>query len=157
MPDFFPLKTGLFWTYESLTSQGRRLLRVEIVSALTTRGVTRASGRSRVDTNPWLGFIVVAEAGAVRVDGLLELPVPPAVGAAWEAGGDALRIAAADAVVDTPAGRFENCLRVVVLIAGGDAGSGERFYAPGLGLVREVLSDESEPSEKSLVSWGMSA
>jgi hypothetical protein len=44
----------------------------------------------------------------------------------------------------------------VVLIAGGDSGTGERIYAPGVGLVRETLSDEGDPSERVLVTYGMS-
>ncbi|MBI3297350.1 MAG: hypothetical protein HYZ75_04240 [Elusimicrobia bacterium] len=155
MADYFPLEAGRFWTYEVETPRGRKVIRVEVVSAESFAGSTRAACRSRVDERPWLDFSVVADASSVRVEGVVELPEPPAVGASWATANEALRIADDDAVVETPAGRFEGCLRVVVLIAGGDAGSGERFYAPGLGLVREALSDEAEPSEKSLLSWGM--
>ena len=58
----------------------------------------------------------------------------------------------ANASAETPAGRFSGCLRVGYLIAAGDAGCGERFYAPGLGLVRETCADEADPFELVLTS-----
>jgi len=53
--------------------------------------------------------------------------------------------------VETPAGKFTGCLRVAYLIAEGDGGSGERFYAPGVGLVKAVDNDEGEPLSLQLV------
>jgi len=155
MADFFPLQAGRFWEYDSESSRGRRRVRVEIVAVEDDRGTTRASGRSRVGSAPWLEFSVVEDASSVRVEGLVEFPLPPNVGAAWDAGGDALRIDSDRARAQVPAGRFQGCLRVVVLLAGGDSGTGERLYAPGVGLVRETLSDEGDPSERVLVTYGM--
>ena len=154
MSDYFPVAAGMFWTYEADSSRGRRTVRVEVVSAEESGGVTRAAGRSRVGTGSWLEFSVVVGPDAVRVEGVVEFPLPPVVGASWAAGGDLLRIASDRAVVSTPAGRFTGCLKVEVLLAGGDAGSAERFYAPGLGLVRESISEEGEPSDKRLLSYG---
>lgn len=154
MPDYFPVAAGMFWTYESASSRGRRVVRVEIASAETSGGVTRAAGRSRVGDGAWLEFSVVAGPDAVRVEGVVELLLPPVVGASWTAGGDRLRIASDRAVVRTPAGRFTDCLKVEVLLSGGDAGSAERYYAPGLGLVRESVSEEGDPSDKALLSYG---
>lgn len=154
--DYFPLSAGLFWVYESQGERGRRTVRVELASVEEAGGVTRAAGRSRVGEGPWLEFSVVRDAAAVRIEGVVELPLPPSVGAAWDAGGDALRVESERARVETPAGRFEDCLRVSVRLAGGDAGVGERVYAPDVGLVKESLSSEGEPSEKLLVSWGRS-
>lgn len=154
MSEYFPVAAGMFWTYESDSPRGRRTVRVEIVSAEESGGVTRAAGRSRVDEGGWLEFSVVVGPDAVRVEGVVELPLPPVVGASWTAGGDSLRIASDRAVVRTPAGRFTDCLKVEVLLSGGDAGSAERFYAPGLGLVRESVSEEGEPSDKALLSYG---
>ncbi|MDE2292167.1 MAG: hypothetical protein KGL53_08800 [Elusimicrobia bacterium] len=153
--DYFPLAAGMFWEYESTTPERRRRVRVEVLSVEESGGTTRAAGRSRVGDGPWLEFSVVRDADSVRIEGVVELPLPPVVGASWNAGGDALRVESDRAEARTPAGRFKDCLRVTVLIAGGDAGVGERLYAPGVGLVREALSDEGEPSEKTLVTWGM--
>ncbi|TBR26097.1 hypothetical protein EPO15_00930 [bacterium] len=155
MSEYFPLQAGRFWEYDSDSSRGRRRVRVEIVSVEDDRGTTRASGRSRVGEGSWLEFSVVEDGSSLRVEGVVEFPLPPVVGAAWDAAGDALRIDSSRARAEVPAGRFTDCLRVVVLIAGGDAGTGERLYAPGVGLVSETLSDEGEPSQRVLVSYGM--
>lgn len=155
MADYFPLQAGRFWEYDSESSRGRRRVRVEILTVETDFGATRAAGRSRVGEGPWLEFSVVEDASSLRVEGVVEFPLPTLVGAAWDAGGDALRVESLRAREEVPAGKFTGCLRVVVLIAGGDSGTGERIYAPGVGLVRETLSDEGDPSERVLVTYGM--
>lgn len=156
MAEHFPLQAGRFWVYRAESARGAREVRVEIVSVEADGAAVRASGRSRVGEGTWLEFSVVEDASSVRVEGVVELPLPPSVGASWDAGGDALSIESDRAAVRTPAGRFEDCLRVRVLLAGGDAGTGERLYAPGVGLVRESLSDEGDPTERVLTSYGMS-
>ena len=55
-------------------------------------------------------------------------------------------------MVETPAGKFTGCLRVAYLIAEGDGGSGERHYAPGVGLVKVVENDEAEPFTHELIA-----
>lgn len=155
LPDYFPLAAGLFWVYRTESPRGRRTVREEIVSAVQEGPALRARGRCVVAGRAeGREFSVVKDASGVRVDAVLELPEPPALGASWEAAGDSCRIAALDGVVEAPGGRFTACLRVAYLIAGGDAGSGERFYAPGVGLVREVRGDEADPFERVLLSWG---
>lgn len=155
MAEHFPLQAGRFWEYDSESSRGRRRVRVEIVSVERDAGAIRALGRTCVDGGAWLEFSVVEDDAALRVEGVVEFPLPPVVGASWEGGGDALRVESLRARCEVPAGPFTDCLRVVVLLAGGDSGSGERLYAPGVGLVRETLSDEGDPSERVLVSYGM--
>lgn len=156
MAEHFPLQAGRFWEYDSDSSRGRRRVRVEVLAVEADGAVTRAVGRSRVGEGAWLEFSVVEDAASLRVEGVVELPLPPRVGASWDAGGDSLRIDSDRARAEVPAGAFSDCLRVVVLLAGGDSGTGERLYAPGVGLVRETLSDEGDPSERVLVSYGMS-
>lgn len=158
MSDFYPLDAGRFWVYETRSTRGSRRVREAILSAVSEGGTLRARGRSVIEgRTEGREFAVVKDAAGTRVDGLLELPEPPVLGASWEAAGDSCRIAALDAAVEVPGGRFTGCLRVAYLIAGGDAGSGEKHYAPGVGLVREVRSDEADPFERVLVSWGRTA
>ena len=155
MADYYPVEAGRVWVYETETTRGRRRVREEILSAVREGGTLRVRGRSVIEGRAeGREFEVVEDASSVRVDGVVELPEPPVLGAAWEAAGDSCRIAALDAFVEVPGGRFRGCLRVAYLISGGDAGSGERYYAPGVGLVREVRSDEADPFERVLVSWG---
>ena len=156
MAEHFPLQAGRFWEYDSESSRGHRRVRIEVVSVEADGGALRAACRTRVDGGSWLEFSAVEDGASLRVEGVVELPLPPSVGARWDAGGDALSIESERARAVVPAGTFTDCLRVAVLIAGGDSGVGERLYAPGVGLVRESLSDEGDPSERVLVSYGMS-
>lgn len=95
-------------------------------------------------------FTVTKDSSWVRVDGQKELPCRPAVGMRWEAHAVSFMVEGLDAEVRVPAGEFAGCLKVSYLVAAGDAGSGERFYAPGVGLVREECAEESDPFEAGL-------
>ena len=155
MADYFPVQAGRFWVYETESVRGRRRVREEILSVVVEGATLRARGRSVIEGRAeGREFAVVQDASGVRVDGVVELPEPPVLGASWEAAGDSCRVAALDGVAETPGGRFVDCLRVAYLIAGGDEGSGEKYYAPGVGLVRELRSDEADPFERVLLSWG---
>ena len=46
-------------------------------------------------------------------------------------------------------------MRVAYLIAEGDGGSGERWYAPGVGLVKVVENDEAEPFAQELIAYSL--
>ena len=73
------------------------------------------------------------------------------IGRKWRHYPNEYRISAFDAVTTVPAGTFKKCMKVSYLIAGGDGGVGERYYAPGVGLVRENCMDEGDPFEIELV------
>jgi len=44
-------------------------------------------------------------------------------------------------------------MHVDYLIAEGDGGSGERHYAPGVGLVKIVDNDEADPFKHELIAY----
>jgi hypothetical protein len=46
---------------------------------------------------------------------------------------------------------------VSYLIAAGDGGCGERLYAPGVGLARELCGDEADPFEVLLTAFSRGA
>lgn len=70
------------------------------------------------------------------------LKEPIEAGNTWESGGKQYKIEDVDALVDTPAGKFEGCIRVSVTAEEYDSQSNV-FYKPGLGLIRqEYLSEE---------------
>lgn len=146
-PDYHPIEPGLRLEYELRRAQGVERLVLEYLDG----------GRLR---RTWSGPDG-AEASVERVErredgvyhaGELVLPLPPALGRRWELPPRSCWVAALDAAVETPAGRFEGCARVAYLIAGGDAGSGERLYAPGVGLVYEACREEADPYETRLLS-----
>jgi hypothetical protein len=44
-------------------------------------------------------------------------------------------------------------MKVTTKIGGGDAGSAERYYAPGIGLVYEEVRGEDVQETIKLISW----
>ncbi len=83
----------------------------------------------------------------------LEIPLPLANNRSWNDGPDHNRVAALDAKVSVPAGAFSGCLRISTSLSGGDAGSAERYYAPGIGLVYERIIAEDRQETLKLVSF----
>jgi hypothetical protein len=155
MPDYFPLAKGAVREYTTENSAGAGTYVVEVLDVEKKGAVTTAKVRRTVKLPKEPGTVaevtVTSDAAGVREGAHIEFNRPVKVGTEWI---DAPRrnwIEALDAEVETPAGTFTGCLRVAYLIAEGDGGSGERFYAPGVGLVKVVDNDEGEPLTLTLV------
>lgn len=151
-PDFLPLRPGLRLDYEVRRAGELRRLVVahsagERGGVLVRRTWTATDGSVEMDASR-----AEARLDGVYFDGELILPCPARPGAGWSRPPRSYRVEACDAVAETPAGRFPGCLRVAYLIAAGDGGSGERLYAPGIGLAREVCGDEADPYEVRLTA-----
>jgi hypothetical protein len=158
MADFLPLKQGLVLEYALKDAEGEGRLRFEVlaveqkgqgIKAKCQRTITRPESEGSqikytVTKDPAKGWLSSSAWGK-------EFPLPPVVGKKWRSGSDACRVDALDAVAETPAGKFEGCLRVLRLVAGGDEGSEERLYAPGVGLLRAVSNDESDAYKLALL------
>jgi|CXWL01.1.fsa_nt_gi hypothetical protein len=156
-PDFFPLAKDSVRQYAVVKAQGKGLLSIE-VSAVTTAGGETVAQCSR--TTLWNEelpkveeYEVVKNSVEVLCDGVTELKFPLQKGTEWIISPRRYTIEALDAEVATVAGVFKNCLRVAYLIAEGDGGSGERWYAPGVGLVKIVENDEGDPFTHELISY----
>jgi hypothetical protein len=151
-PDFLPLTPGLRLEYALTRGAEESALAVENLAApgggvLVRRTETGPGGDARTETG-----LAERRDDGVYVGGALVLPLPPRVGAEWSRPPRSYRVEALDARAETPAGDFAGCLRVGYLIAGGDGGCGERFYAPDVGLVRERCGDEASPFEAALTA-----
>ncbi|HXT00196.1 MAG TPA: hypothetical protein VN915_05945 [Elusimicrobiota bacterium] len=152
-PDFLPLRPGLRLEYEVRRAGEVRRLVVEHLAdsggaVLVRRAWTSAGGD--VETDASRGE---SRADGVYLDGERVLPRPARPGAEWSRPPRSYKIDSLDGAAQTPAGTFAGCLRVRYLIAAGDGGAGERFYAPGVGLVREVCGDEADPFEVRLTAF----
>jgi hypothetical protein len=155
--DYLPLEPGLRLEYEVRRARGTRKLLVEHLAApgggvLLRRTWTAAGGSTEIETSR-----AERRAGGVYVDGELLLPEPPSPGVEWSFPPRSYRVESLDAAAKTPAGTFPDCLRVTYLIAGGDAGCGEREYARGVGLVRERCADEGDPFDVALTAFARGA
>jgi hypothetical protein len=156
MPDYFPLAAGAVREYSSEHSQAQGTFKTEVLSVATAGAATTAKCRRTVLWNgeppKTADFEVVKDSAEVRSDAGTEFKLPLKKGTQWIVSPRRYWIDALDAVVMTPAGKFTGCLRVAYLIAEGDGGSGERYYAPGVGLVKVVENDESDPFTHELIS-----
>lgn len=150
MADYFPLVEGLALDYCVRWAAGGGY-RFEVVSSAEAAGTVLAHcRRTPLAGGPPADFTVRKDARGVFLGRELLLPLPPEPGRGWESGGESCRVESLDAVKTVPAGTFRGCLRVVYLIAGGDGGGGERIYAPGVGLVSDLFTGESESGETVL-------
>lgn len=153
--DYFPLRAGAVWEYATEDANGRGSLTIEVLTVEASAGRVAARCRRTVAVSgrppSTTEFDAVVDRDGARGERGVEFPLPAAVGAEWSAGSKRFRVEALDASVETKAGRFDGCLLVSWLIAEGDGGSGERHYAPGVGLVREVEHDEADPWSRELV------
>lgn len=70
------------------------------------------------------------------------LKEPIEVGNTWRSGEKQYKIEAIDAVIDTPAGKFEDCIQITVTAEEYNSQSNV-YYKPHLGLIRqEYLSED---------------
>lgn len=155
MIDYFPLVKGALREYAVENSSGAGSEKIEVLEVSSQGAATTAKCRRTV-TRPGkpaeaAEFTVTKDDRGVREGENVEFSNPVAVGTEWIRAPRRFWIEALDAEVETPAGRFQDCLRVAYLIAEGDGGSGERHYAPGVGLVKIVENDEAEPFTCRLV------
>lgn len=154
--DFFPLKKGAMCEYATESAAGPGRFKIEVLDVLIVGETTTARCRRTVKQHNETGkvseFTVVKDAKGVRSGENVEYKHPVKVGTEWISVPRRYWIEALDAVIETPAGKFTGCLRVAYLIAEGDGGSGERHYAPGVGLVKVVEHDEANPFTHELIA-----
>ncbi len=156
MSDYFPLRKGSVREYAAESAEGNGTIKIEVLSVAQNNGATTAKCRRTVNWNggpPKVSeFEVVNDGKEVRADAGTEFRLPAKKGTEWIRSPRRYWIEALDAEVETRAGKFDDCMRVAYLIAEGDGGSGERHYAPGVGLVKVVENDEADPFSHELIS-----
>lgn len=154
--DYFPLKKGATREYATESAAGAGRFKIEVldvsIAGETTTARCRRTVKQQNGPDEVSEFTVVKDAKGVRLGDDFEYKHPIEVGTEWISAPRRYWIEALDAAVETPAGKFTGCLRVAYLIAEGDGGSGERYYAPGVGLVKVVEHDEANPFTHELVA-----
>lgn len=155
--DYFPLKKGAVRVFAMSNAEGSGTLTIEVLSVAKRGPVTKAKCRR---TSQWAGkpaktgtYTVTKDARGVISGKEVEYAAPVKVGTKWAAAQYEFWIESLASATRTRTGTFKDCLRVAYLIAGGDSGSGERFYAPGVGLVKVVESEETDPFELELIEY----
>ncbi|MDD5301690.1 MAG: hypothetical protein PHS14_01165 [Elusimicrobia bacterium] len=155
MPDYFPLVKGAVREYATENSRGAGTYKVEVLEVSAKDAATTAKCRRTInlpgEPERVAEFTVTKDASGVHEGDDVEFKTPLEAGTEWVSPPRRTWIEALDAEVETPAGKFTDCLKVAYLIAEGDGGSGERHYAPGVGLVKVADNDEGEPLTYQLV------
>lgn len=160
--DYLPLGKRAVLEYEYYSSEfaAPRAVRVEFLSysdkdaAAQVNMIVFGEKKPRVSN-----FAITAARDGIRATDSplygprLEFPLPLAYNAVWNEGPDRSRAAALSAKVSVPAGDYEGCLKITTRLSGGDAGSAERYYAPGVGLVYERVISEDRQETLKLVSY----
>ncbi|MBI3552615.1 MAG: hypothetical protein HY077_08850 [Elusimicrobia bacterium] len=153
--DYYPLRPGLVLNYRTRNASGSGLMTVEVVKVGRSGAIFNARCRR---TTKWGAeksqeeYEVLKDSTGVYIGSAPEFPLPPRVGRTWDLYPKEYRIEDVAATAKVPAGTFRNCLKISYLIGGGDGGFGERWYAPGVGFVRETCDDETDPFEHTLLS-----
>jgi hypothetical protein len=152
--DYYPLVEGRALEYDLRDAEGDATLRVEVVSVERSGEETNAKLRrvlTRAGHSEPLDYTARKDKRAVSTSLWgQEFPLPLTAGKSWRRYPNEYKIESLDSKTPTPAGEFSGCLEVSFLVAGGDAGGGRRFYAPGVGLVRSESSDEGDAFELKL-------
>ena len=160
--DYFPLKERTRYEYEFKSSEfdGVAKVYIDILKVKKKGNTTTAFARMRFvlrDENITefkikkdLKWVITTD--GIVIGGRKEFPLPPKEGSRWNEYSDYNEIVSMTDKVSIKAGRFENCLKVVTRIAGGDAGVGIRYYAPNVGYILEDYKAEDRISYVELVS-----
>ncbi|MEW5951220.1 MAG: hypothetical protein GX447_01845 [Elusimicrobia bacterium] len=160
--DYFPLKekTRYEYSYKSTEFDGEAKVFIDIlkVSGKADKQVAEARMTFTLrDTSITLYKIkkdkkwVITEDGIV-IGGRKEFPLPVKEGIKWDEYPDANEIVSLTDKLSIKAGKFSDCLKVLTKIAGGDAGTAVRYYAPSVGYVFEDYSAEDKTCKVELLS-----
>jgi hypothetical protein len=160
---YFPLRAGAVYNYDYTSSEfdGIRHVRLEYIHysekdhAISVLKTVTYDGASR---NELYGVHANAK-GVYATGGIIsgrrmEFPLPLEISKNWSESADLLKVDAIDARVQVPAGNFGSCLKISSAI-GGAAARGERYYAPGVGLVYEEVISGTGRAAVKLVSYDL--
>ncbi len=162
MADYFPLKEKTRYEYKFTSTEfdGTARVFIDILSVGKKAGKTVAQARMIFELRDshtteyaitkdakWL-----TTADGVVIGGRREFPLPVKEGAKWDEYPDASEIVSLSDKVAIKAGKFSNCMKVVTMLAAGDAGKSVRYYAPGTGYILEEYNGEDKTCELELVA-----
>lgn len=155
MSEYYPLVEGRALEYGITDAQGEGVLRAvfagvakhgDVQEARLTQTILRGGRAPQT-----FSYMACKDAKGVKTSAWgVEFKLPLKTALAWRRGAAGFRVESLDARKLVPAGDFKRCLELSFTIDGGDGGGGRRFYAPGVGLVYAVSSEEADPYEYAL-------
>ena len=161
MADYFPLKAQTRYEYKFTSTEFDGTAKI-FIDILNVKGGAKATAEARMifelrDTHTTKYLITrdakwVTTADGVITGGRREFPLPAKEGAKWNEAPDSSEIVSTSDKVSIKAGKFAKCMKVVTMLAGGDAGKSVRYYAPGVGYILEEYGGEDKTCEVELVA-----
>ncbi|MGD9641150.1 MAG: hypothetical protein AB7V08_00270 [Elusimicrobiales bacterium] len=162
MADYFPLKDKTRFEYKFTSTEFEGTARVFIDILEVKKKAAKLVAQARMifelrDSHTTEYTITrdakwLTTADGVIVGGRREFPLPAKEGAKWDESPDASEVVSLSDKVSIKAGKFANCMKIVTMLAGGDAGKSVRYYAPGVGYILEEYSGEDKTCELELVA-----
>jgi len=162
MADYFPFKENTRYEYKFTSTEFEGAARVYIDMLSVAKKAAKTVAQVRMifelrDTHTTEYLITrdakwLTTADGVMIGGRREFPLPIKEGAKWEEYPDTSEIVSLSDKVSIKAGKFARCMKVVTLLAGGDAGKSVRYYAPGVGYILEDYNGEDKTCELELVA-----
>jgi len=161
---FLQLKEGTVWTYVSAGTEGRiKVTGREKVGEIETWVLT-----TQVEGEPAQRECITLDASGIRLHRqatgdrvteyatpMVRLKLPPAKGETWEWNGEIGEAKASVAFknegevdVKVPAGAYKAWKVSVVISIGNDKHTGTNWYAPGVGIVKQVSQFDSGSGKK---------
>ena len=155
--DYYPLTVGSYWEYEGMGNEFAGFTRKVLLSKGNLAQTTEDNGgtvSTRIfETTDKAVKVIYFSGEDYEPENLLEtdfstnendiiLQAPIEAGTAWESKDNVRKsIAATDAVVDSPAGKFENCIKVE---SAGPNSTIYQYFKKDIGMVKqEFISGET--------------
>ena len=160
--EYFPLKDRTRYEYKftSTEFEGEAKVNIDILEVKKKAGKTVAQARMIFelrDTHTTQYTITrdakwLTTADGVITGGRREFPLPVKEGAKWNEYTDTCEVISLSDKVSIKAGKFAKCMKIVTMLAGGDAGKSVRYYAPGVGYILEEYNGEDKTCELELLA-----
>ncbi|HNW44344.1 MAG TPA: hypothetical protein PKI19_07560 [Elusimicrobiales bacterium] len=160
--DYFPLKEKTRYEYKFISSEfeGTAKIFIDILSVRKKAGKLVAEARMIFelrDSHTTTYTITRDPKWLTTTDGVItggrrEFPLPAKEGAKWEEPPDSSEVVSLSDKVSIKSGKYAKCMKIVTLLAGGDAGKSVRYYAPGVGHILEEYNGEDKTCELELLA-----
>jgi len=160
--EYFPLKKNTRYEYKlkSTEFEGTAKVFIDILKVVKKPAKTVAHARMIFElrdshTTEYTitrGAKWLTTADGVIVGGRREFPLPAKEGVKWSQYPDSNEIVSLSDKVSIKAGKFQKCMKIVNMLAGGDAGKSVRYYAPGVGYILEEYNGEDKICELELMA-----
>ncbi len=160
--DYFPLKekTRFEYKFTSTEFEGAAKIYIDILSVAKKAAKTVAQARMifELRDSHTTEYVITRDAkwlttaDGVITGGRREFPMGAKEGAKWEEYPDSSEVISLSDKVSIKAGKFAKCMKIVTMLAGGDAGKSVRYYAPGTGYILEEYNGEDKTCELELVA-----